>query len=139
MKKKPKTEIFLLARGKIKTYLTMKLILFFISISLLNASGSIYSQNVTFNLSVNEMTVKEVIRDIEKQSNYRFLYNDDFAGLNRLVSLNEKERNLGDLLGEILTDANLTYRELENDLIVLTPFCCYLWSTGCKWSYTYYH
>jgi TonB-dependent starch-binding outer membrane protein SusC len=121
MKKKPKTGIFLLAQGKTKIYLTMKLILFLISISLLNASGSIYSQNVTFNLSADGMTVKEVIRDIEKQSNYRFLYNDDFAGLNRLVSIFEKERNLGDLLGEILTGANLTYRELENDLIVITP------------------
>jgi TonB-dependent starch-binding outer membrane protein SusC len=65
MKKKPEN---LFPRGKIKTYLTRKLILFFISLSLLNVSGSIYSQNVIFNPS-----------------------------------------------------ENLTYRELENDLIVLTP------------------
>jgi hypothetical protein len=43
----------------------MKLILFFISLSLLNVSGSIYSQNVTFNLSADGMTVKEVIRELE--------------------------------------------------------------------------
>jgi hypothetical protein len=115
MKIKPETGIFL-SRGRSKIYLTMKLILFFVSISLLSVSGSIFSQNATFNLSADGMTVKEVIRDIEKQSHYRFLYNDDFAGLNRLVSLNEKERNLADLLGEILTGANLTYRELENEL-----------------------
>jgi TonB-linked SusC/RagA family outer membrane protein len=81
MKKKPKIEIFLFPREKIKTYLIINLILFFISLSL-NVSGSIYSQNMIFNNSVDEITVKDVIRE---------------------------------------TDANLTYLELENDLIEITP------------------
>ena len=121
MKKKTKPENFLFKKGKSKTLLTMKLLLCFLMLSVLNVSGSIYSQNAIFNLSVEDKTVREVFRDIESQSHYRFLYNDDFAGLNNLVSLNSSDKNISEVLNELLSGANLTYRELENDLIVITP------------------
>ena len=99
----------------------MKLLLCFILLSMLNVSGSIYSQNATFDLAAKDMTVKQVFKDIESQSNFRFLYNDDFAGLNRIVSLNTKGKCINEVLKELLADVNLTYKELENELIVITP------------------
>ncbi len=101
----------------------MKLLLCFFVLSVLNVSGSsMFSQNATFKLAVNGKTVKEVFKEIESQSQYRFLYNDDFYGLNRVVSLNTKDNDcIDNVLTELLIDANLTYRELENDLIVITP------------------
>ena len=121
MKKKSNHETFFFLWKRRKTLLTMKLLLCFILFSMLNVSGSIFSQSATFDLTVNGKTVKEVFKDIESQSQYRFLYNDDFAGLSRVVSFNIKDNNLNEVLSELLSGANLTYRELENELIVITP------------------
>lgn len=99
----------------------MKLLLCFILLSVLSVSGSIFSQNATFNLTINGKTVKEAFKDIESQSQYRFLYNDDFSGLKRIVSLDVTDASINSLLGVLLDEANLTYRELESNLIVITP------------------
>ena len=104
-----------------KVLLILKLLLCFILVSMLNVSGSIFSQSATFDLAVNGKTVKEVFKDIEQQSKYRFLHNDDFAGLSRIVSINSSDKDIDEVLGELLAGAHLTYRELENDLIVITP------------------
>jgi TonB-linked SusC/RagA family outer membrane protein len=121
MKKKPNPEIFFCLWKKRKILLTMKLLLCLFVLSMLDVSGSIYSQNATFNLAVTNKTVKEVFKDIESQSDFRFLYNDDFAGLSRVVSINAKDNNIEEVLNELLAGAHLTYRELDNDLIVITP------------------
>jgi TonB-dependent starch-binding outer membrane protein SusC len=121
MKKKPNPEFFFLYRKKEKILLTMKLLLCFFIFSVLNVSGSIFSQSARFDLAVNGKTVKEVFKDIESQSSYRFLYNDDFSGLSRVVSLNTKDNSIDEVLIELLSGANLTYRQLENELIVITP------------------
>ena len=99
----------------------MKLLLCLILFSVLNVSGSIFSQSATFDLAVNGKTVKEVFRVIESQSHYHLMYNDDFAGLNRVVSSNTKDYDNDEVLNELIAGANLTYRELENELIVITP------------------
>jgi TonB-linked SusC/RagA family outer membrane protein len=106
---------------KNKTLLAMKLLLCFILISSLNVSGSVYSQKTTFDLAVSDKTVKEVFKDIESQTQFRFLYNDDFPGLNRIVSFNNNDKGIDEVLTQILAGANLTYRELDNELIVITP------------------
>ena len=121
MKKKPNHEILFFSCKRRKILLTMKLLLCFILFSMLNVSGSIFSQSATFDLAVNGRTVKEVFKEIESQSNFRFLYNDDFVGLHRVVSFNTKDNNIDEVLGKLLAGAHLTYRELENELIVITP------------------
>ncbi len=121
MKKKPNHEIFISSGMKRKNLLVMKLLLCFILLSMLNVSGSIFSQNTTFDLSVRNKTVKEVFKDIESQSQFRFLYNDDLADLNRRVSFSANAKEIAEVLDELLSGANLSYRELENDLIVITP------------------
>jgi TonB-dependent starch-binding outer membrane protein SusC len=121
MKKKSNQEIFFCLWKRRKILLTMKMLLCFVLFSMLNVSGSIFSQSATFNLAVYGKTVKEVFKDIESQSDFRFLYNDDFAGLNRVVSINIKNNNIDQVLNDLLVGADLTYRELENELIVITP------------------
>jgi hypothetical protein len=100
----------------------MKLTFLLFFVSMLGASaGSLYSQKATFDLAMSNSTVKEVISSIEQQSKFRFLYNDDFADLNKKVNLQAKGKHIDELLAMLFTDANLTYRILDNNLIVITP------------------
>ena len=121
MKKKPNHENFFHLGKKKKNLLTMKLLLCFILLSILNVSGSIFSQNATFDLAIRGKTVKEVLHDIESQSQFRFLYNDDFTGLKKVVHFESNDRMIDEVLSDLLIEANLSYMKLENNLIVLTP------------------
>ena len=104
-----------------KSWLIMKLVLFLTCALFFNVTASVYSQNTQFTFSVESMTIKEVFRMIEKESEFRFLYNDDFTDLNRTVSINVINNRIESILNEILGSSGITYMILENNLIVITP------------------
>ncbi len=99
----------------------MKLLFYLTLFALLGISETVFSQNDDLNLDIKNKTVKEVFKYIENHSNYRFLYNDDFIGLNRIVNYSGFGNSIEEVLDKLLTEVNLTYRELENYLIVITP------------------
>jgi len=101
--------------------LKMKIIVFLSCALLINATASVYSQNTQFTFSVEGKTIKDVFRIIEKESQFRFLYNDDFTDLNQKVTINVKDNRIESILDKMLDKSEITYRILANNLIVITP------------------
>jgi iron complex outermembrane receptor protein len=99
----------------------MKLSIVLLLVGMLQASASLYSQNVRLNISLNDKSIKDVFREIEKQSKFHFLYNDDFVDLDRVVSLSMNESRVEDILLTLFERANVTFKVLDNNLIVITP------------------
>lgn len=87
----------------------------------LNLSAAVYSQDARMTIDVQGKSVLEVIRMIEKQSSYRFFFSDNYQDLNRLVSFKVKDKNLSEILADMLGDKAITYRILENNIVVITP------------------
>ncbi len=79
MKNKTSDEVFFLKRKLKKLILIMKLSALFLTILSLNLSASVYSQNTRFTVDLNGKSVREVFQFIEKESEFRFFYNDDFS------------------------------------------------------------
>ena len=104
-----------------KQFLVMKLVFVFMCAFMINATASVYSQNIQFSFSAEGKSIKDVFRLIEKESQFRFLYNDDFTDLNRLVTIDVKDSRIESILDRILNKSEITYRILENNLIVITP------------------
>lgn len=100
----------------IMTKLTIFLSLFFV----LHLSASVYSQTQLTVNSKNKM-VREVLLDIENQSQFRFFYNEKFLDLNRRVTFNIEDELINEVLEKLFGDLDVTYRIMENNLIVLTP------------------
>ncbi len=101
-----------------KTLRTMKLLVVCLILSVFNTAGSVYSQK-TFNLNYENVSVGEVLREIESTSNYKFLYRTDFVDLNRKVNLQVTDTQVEDLLTMIFpADAN--FRVFEDNLIAIT-------------------
>ena len=94
---------------------------FFTLVLLIHTTFFVYAQEAQFTFSVKEKTIKEVFQIIEKESPYRFIYNDDFANLNQKVSLEVKGESIETILGKLLNRSEITYKILENNLIVITP------------------
>ncbi|WP_368341804.1 SusC/RagA family TonB-linked outer membrane protein, partial [Parabacteroides merdae] len=65
-------------------------------------------------------STREVIREIEKVSDYRFFYNDNLSGLNTKISVSTQGEDIRDVLEQIKSQAQITYIIKENNQIVLS-------------------
>lgn len=80
-------------------------------------SGTILSAQIS--LSMQNKSTREVIREIEKVSDYRFFYNDNLSGLNTKISVSAQGENIRNVLEQIKSQAQITYIIKENNQIVL--------------------
>jgi iron complex outermembrane receptor protein len=62
-----------------------------------------------------------VLNLIEKKSNVRFFYNDDYKQLNEIVAQNVVNSSLNDVLSQVLSTADLTFKVIENNFVVIYP------------------
>lgn len=117
MKKRQTTTI----KKLLKILVIMKLSFFFILLSISAINASVYSQTAKFSISSENITIREAFKEIEKQSFFSFLYNDDYLDLNKRISLNVKEKKLNEILDIIFANTDLSYKILDNNLVVLAP------------------
>jgi len=107
----------------IKQWLTrclfiMKLTFILILVSCLHVSANSYSQTITLNLKSVEL--KKALQEIEKNTSYRFLYSERKIGKNDKININVTNAVISMVMDRLLSGTGLTYKELENNLIVIT-------------------
>ncbi len=120
MKNKSSDEVFFLKRKLKKLILIMKLSALFLLVLSLNLSASVYSQNTRFTVDLNGKSVREVFQFIEKESEFRFFYNDDFSYIDEVVNLNVRNENVEQILARLFESSDITYKVFDNNLVVLT-------------------
>ncbi len=121
MKKKPNRDPMITPWIFSKQLLAMKLTVLLCLVGILNASAGLFSQNTTVSISLRNKSIKQVLREVENQSQYRFLYNSDFLDLDKVVSLDAQNNTVEDVLKQVFASANVSYQLLENNLVVITP------------------
>lgn len=104
-----------------KILLIMKNSMLIFLITALHTSASVFSHGQSFSLTANNKTVREVFRQIEDETSYRFFYNEEFSELSKSVSFEVHDYKISDLMDIIFSSSKVTYRILENDLVVITP------------------
>jgi len=102
--------------------LAMKLTILLTLLLSLNVSASVYSQNSKLDLTINNQTVKDVLKIVESKTSYRFFYSDDFNALDKTVSCDLHQATLEAILLSVLRNTQATYTKLENNVIVISPF-----------------
>ena len=107
----------LLSKWLLIMKLTALLTLFFT----LNVSANGFGQE-KINLRVKKTAIEDVLRSIEKQTNYRFLYNDNLDEIREKVSVNVKNAALTEVLNLVLGNTRLLYQLMENNLIVIKEY-----------------
>jgi TonB-linked SusC/RagA family outer membrane protein len=94
---------------------------FFLSVFLvLQMSASVYSQT-RLTIESKNKTVKEVLRNIESQSEFRFFYNEDFVNMKRRVDFNIKNQTIFEIMDHLFDPSKISYKIAENNLIVIIP------------------
>src|SRR4030042_3983934 len=118
--KKPTILCMLSELCTFKTLLTMKLAALLIVFATLQSIGNSYSQTMEVTLDFRNAPIAQVFQEIEKQSNFRFLYINETVK-DKMATLNVKKENLDKVLDKLLADVDMKYTVLENNLIVITP------------------
>lgn len=104
-----------------KILLVMKFSSLLLLITTLQSFALSYSQEARFNFTAQNKTMLEVLRMIEKQSEYRFFFSDNYQELSSLVTLEAKNEDLSKVLRNLLNDKDISYKVLENNIIVIAP------------------
>lgn len=99
----------------------MKLSIVLCVVFTINITASVYSQQARFNLNVENQSVRDVLKTLENESKFRFFYNDEFTDLNKKVSFKSSNETIDDVLSEILDETTVSYKVLDNNLVVITP------------------
>jgi TonB-linked SusC/RagA family outer membrane protein len=64
--------------------------------------------------------LKEIIKEIEKVSGYRFFYNDNLPELKKSISINIKDGDLKNIMEEIVAQTGLSYSLTDKTHVVLS-------------------
>ncbi|MFY9151396.1 MAG: TonB-dependent receptor plug domain-containing protein, partial [Prolixibacteraceae bacterium] len=99
----------------------MKLTSALILLLVIQVHASVYSQNSKFTIEVKNQSMRDVLRQIEEQSQYRFFYSESLMKLDEKVTIDQKEKSIESLLDVIFNNKNISYEIKENKLIVLRP------------------
>jgi TonB-linked SusC/RagA family outer membrane protein len=101
-----------------KWLLVMKLTALLTLVFTLNVSANGFGQE-KINLRVKKTAIEGVLRSIEQQTNYRFLYNNNLEDIREKVTLNVKDADINDVLALLLEKTRLLYQVMGNNLIVI--------------------
>src|SRR5690349_9438444 len=98
------------ARLTILKYILMtKLAIILVFAFTIPSFANSYGQK-TISLHLENMPVKEVLKAIEDQGFYRFVYKTRILPRDQKISINVQNASLADVLGILLQNSSLTYR-----------------------------
>lgn len=97
-------------------------LLILLSICLINMvqANNSYAQKATISINVHNQTVKEVLKGIEKQSEFNFFYDNDQLDLNRRISITISNSSIFNVLKQIFATTNIQYSILDKSIILTT-------------------
>ena len=78
------------------------------------------AMSAQISLTLENKSTRDVIREIERVSEYRFFYNEDLQGLDQKTSINTNDANIQTVLNEIQRQTSIRYVIKENNQIVLS-------------------
>jgi TonB-linked SusC/RagA family outer membrane protein len=98
----------------------MKFAILLVFISVIEVQAKVNAQG-SITLTMQQAEIGKVLNRIEKKSTgeFRFLYNYDLPSLKKKVDIHFERSTLKDVLAELFSQTDLTYKVLENNLIVV--------------------
>ncbi|WP_257657554.1 TonB-dependent receptor [Parapedobacter lycopersici] len=85
----------------------------------LNVTAKSYSQGEKIDLAVEDVKLKLVFPMLEERGKIRLMYSEDGHSLEQLVTIQVKDTPVLTVLDMLLTNTNLEYRALDDNLVVV--------------------
>lgn len=104
-----------LKKGLIAMKITLILILF--STFNLLATGT-YSQTARVSLKLNQTSVKQVLKEIERSSEFYFLYNNDLIDVERKVDILANNEQINSVLDRLFANQEAKYAVYDRQIVI---------------------
>ena len=91
-----------------------------IASALTTLAAESYSQSARVSLDLKNVSVKDVLKAIEDQSEFYFIYNNELIDVNRKLSVQVSEQSVGNVLEEVFQGQNIEVTVIDRK-IVLAP------------------
>ncbi len=108
--------------GLKKVLTIMKLTAFLVFLSVINIfAAESYSQTKVLNLELKSATVKDVLHEIEEQSEFVFMYSEKLVDVKRVVSVNIHSKKIDDVLEGLFEGTDVDYKVKDRFIVLTTP------------------
>src|SRR5450432_263469 len=101
-----------------KALFIMKLTVVFLMVGILHVSAKVNGQT-KISLKLNHVEISKVLRTIENQGDYRFLYNNNLKSISAKINIDVNDAGIKEVMDKMFSGTDLTYKILENNLIVV--------------------
>ncbi len=101
-----------------KLLLIMKLTTLLLFLSVMTFASRSYSQNIHFNLSVKDASIIQVFDEIERVTDFGFLFKTDQLDLNKRYTLDIKNTDVNRILNTVLDKDQYSFRIVERTIVI---------------------
>lgn len=95
------------------------LIAAFFAVGFLSLPGTTLAQTARVTVDLKQVSLKQAMHEIEKQTNYLFIY-DEGLDLNRSVNVEAKDKTLGEVLTGLFSDMPVSYTVNGTNIVLST-------------------
>ncbi len=87
-------------------------------IGLTASYASVYSQQTKLHMSVQNMSVKDILKQIEEKSEFSFMYNASKIDIYREIDLNVEKSSIEEILKEIFTGEDVSFKIIDRHILI---------------------
>jgi len=106
---------------KRKLLLIMKLTILLTVVCFLQTSATVYSQATKFSFEMKNQRIQDVLREIEKNSDFRFFYQREQVDVEQSVNLNVNDKTVEEILPELFKGQEVVFDVRQDNLILIKP------------------
>ncbi len=106
------------SKSKIICFLKLNMMIFIILGGLLSVSTNTYSQNFKISISMKNVEILEVIKEIEKQSDFDFFYKNNDFKTDVKINIDVTDATIKEILDYVLGNTGLTYSIVDKDIAI---------------------
>lgn len=92
-------------------------ILFLLATGICNASVA-YAQGASISLHMENKPIQQVLQEIEKNSEFKFFYNNKQINLSHKVSVDVSEKDVFTILDQVLRNTDIGYKILDKNIVL---------------------
>lgn len=101
-----------------KLLLVMKLTTIFLFLTVMAMASNTYSQETRFDLNVKNASIIQVFDEIERVTDFGFLFKTDQLDLNTKYTMEIKNANIDKILGEVLDMNVYSYKMIDHNIVI---------------------
>ena len=101
-----------------KVDLKMKLTTILLIISLFKIQANSYSQNTRMDIDLRDVPIIEVLKEIEKKTEFSFFYEKGVLDLKKIVSIEAENETIADILKKLLKGSNVYYEIVDQQIML---------------------